>query len=85
MLQTWERHAVELLVSLSLPREGGCRLDFWASRPFARCALVSKRLVSGTASLQLLPEKYNRHSFYSRFKQLIRHFICGAELGHVLH
>lgn len=38
--------------SFSLVRDGGWRLAFWANRPFALWALVSKRMVSGTTSLQ---------------------------------
>lgn len=50
--ETWEWLEVTARFSFSLLRDGGWRLAFWASRPFALCALVSKRSVSGTNSPQ---------------------------------
>lgn len=49
---TWEGLAVTVRLSFSLVRDGGWRLAFWANRPFALWALVSKRTVSGTTSFQ---------------------------------
>lgn len=49
---TWEWLEATARFSFSLFRDGGWRLAFWASRPFALCALVSRRSVSGTSSLQ---------------------------------
>lgn len=49
---TLEALAVIVRFSFSLVRDGGWRLAFWANWPFALWALVSKRTVSGTTSLQ---------------------------------
>lgn len=54
-----------LKLSLSLSREGGWRLDFWASWALAMWALESRRPVSGTGMYQSGPETQTQ-SFYSR-------------------
>lgn len=50
-----------LKLSLSLSREGGWRLDFWASRALAMWALESRRPVSGTGVNHSGPYRH-RHS-----------------------
>ena len=47
-----------LKLFLSLSREGGCRLDFWASWALALWALESRRPVSGTRMHQSGPETH---------------------------
>lgn len=49
---TWEWLEDTAIFSFSLFWDGRWRLAFCASRPFALCALVSNRSVSGTNSLQ---------------------------------
>ncbi len=50
-----------LKLSLSLSREGGWRLDFWASWALAMWALESRRPVSGTGIYQSGPESQRAH------------------------
>lgn len=61
-----------LKLSLSLSREGGWRLDFWASRALAMWALESRRPVSGTGINHSGPYRH-RHSPFLNLIILSQH------------
>lgn len=64
--QTCEYDEATARLSFSLLRDGGWRLDFWANRAFSLCALVFRRSVSGSSSLQsfsIAEKKTNAHLF----------------------
>lgn len=62
-----------LKLSLSLSREGGWRLDFWASWALAMWALESRRPVSGTGMYQSGPETQTQKFLFKTFKNKISH------------